>query len=171
MQATRNKERRCAQVMVMVNDKEKEGVKVNMRKQGKVCDVTEQARKPVRKEMHPHDDTVPLSPPPRAVRLPKPVDEDLYKIPPELLRTTKRVSHLTLSFYLFIYNILLVSNPNTINICLCFLLCCCMCRRKCWVSFPSVWFLRLVFHETARLFYSETMLGWFLLLPNAKITV
>ncbi|QCD77575.1 hypothetical protein DEO72_LG1g1200 [Vigna unguiculata] len=87
--ATRSKERRCAQVMVMVNDKEKESVKVNMRKQGKVCDVTEQARKPVRKEMHLHD-AVPLSPPPRHVRLPKPVDEDLYKIPPELLRTTKR---------------------------------------------------------------------------------
>ncbi|KAL9320436.1 hypothetical protein ACSQ67_012275 [Phaseolus vulgaris] len=87
--AARNKERRCAQVMVMVNDKEKESVKVNMRKQGKVCDVTEQARKPARKEMHLHG-AVPLSPPPRAVRLPKPVDEDLYKIPPELLRTTKR---------------------------------------------------------------------------------
>lgn len=91
--------------MVMVNDKEKEGVKVNTRKQGKVCDVTEQARKPVRKEMH-----VPLSPPPRPVRLPKPVDEDLYKIPPELLRTTKRVSlltspQLTRFTYLLIYNI------------------------------------------------------------------
>jgi len=47
-----------------------------------------------------------------------------------------------------------------------------MCRRKCWVSFPSVWFLRLAFHETAHLFYSEAMLGWFLLLPDAtKMTV
>lgn len=109
--AARNKERRCAQVMVMVNDKEKESVKVNMRKQGKVCDVTEQARKPARKEMHLHG-AVPLSPPPRAVRLPKPVDEDLYKIPPELLRTTKRVSHLTF-FYLYFYNILVLSNPDT----------------------------------------------------------
>nr|KYP71859.1 hypothetical protein KK1_011137 [Cajanus cajan] len=46
-----------------------------MPKQGKVCHVTEHPRKPY--------DAVP---PPRA----KPLDEDLYKIPPELLRTTKR---------------------------------------------------------------------------------
>lgn len=63
-------------VVVKDKDKEKECVKVNMRKQGKVCDVTEQARKPVSQA--------------RVVRLAKPVDEDLYKIPPELLRTTKR---------------------------------------------------------------------------------
>ena len=31
----------------MVKEREKENVKMNMRKQGKVCDVTEQARKPV----------------------------------------------------------------------------------------------------------------------------
>ncbi|TKY61317.1 hypothetical protein E2542_SST11167 [Spatholobus suberectus] len=85
VQGTRNRERRCPHVVV----KEKESVKMNMRKQGKVCDVTEQARKPVSKQMHLHD-AVPRSPPPRPVRLPKPVDEDLYKIPPELLRTTKR---------------------------------------------------------------------------------
>ncbi|KAL2345856.1 hypothetical protein Fmac_007141 [Flemingia macrophylla] len=54
--------------------KEKEAAKPNMRKQGKVCDVTEQPRKP-------RYDAVPRA---------KPVDEDLYKIPPELLRTTKR---------------------------------------------------------------------------------
>ncbi|KAK7337984.1 hypothetical protein VNO77_18578 [Canavalia gladiata] len=65
--------------------KEKENMKMNLRKQGKVCDVTEQGRKPVRKHLH---DAVPRSPPHR--RAPKPVDEDLYKIPPELLRTTKR---------------------------------------------------------------------------------
>ncbi|XP_027352249.1 uncharacterized protein LOC113863057 [Abrus precatorius] len=76
---TRNRERKSANVMVKDN--------VNMRKQGKVCDVAEQARKPVvRKQSHLHD-AVPRSPPPRP---PKPVDEDLYKIPPELLRTTKR---------------------------------------------------------------------------------
>ncbi|KAK7397384.1 hypothetical protein VNO78_18554 [Psophocarpus tetragonolobus] len=80
----RERERRCG--MVMVDEKEKESVKMNIRKQGKVCDVTEQPRKPVSKEMHLHD-ALPRSPPPRA---PKPVDEDLYKIPPELLRTTKR---------------------------------------------------------------------------------
>ncbi|XP_057439595.1 uncharacterized protein LOC130731346 isoform X2 [Lotus japonicus] len=56
----------------------KEGM--NMRKQqGKVWDVTEHPRK--------HHDSVPPPAPPRA---PKPVDEDLYKIPPELLRRTKR---------------------------------------------------------------------------------
>lgn len=65
-------------MVVKDKDKEKESVKVNMRKQGKVCDVTEQGRKPVSQA--------------RVVRLAKPVDEDLYKIPPELLRTTKRVS-------------------------------------------------------------------------------
>ena len=72
----------------MVKEREKENVKMNMRKQGKVCDVTEQARKPVA-AMH-LDDAVP--------RLPKPVDEDLYKIPPELLGTTKRVGFLTKHF-------------------------------------------------------------------------
>ncbi|XP_043721854.1 uncharacterized protein LOC122669217 [Telopea speciosissima] len=44
------------------------------RKQGRVCDVTE----PPSSEQKPH----PYSPPPRA---PKAVDEDLYKIPPDLL--------------------------------------------------------------------------------------
>ncbi|KAG4914068.1 hypothetical protein AAZX31_19G236300 [Glycine max] len=88
--ATRNRGRRC--VVVKEKEKEKESVKMNMRKQGKVCDVTEQARKPVTvsKEMMRLHDAVPRSPLPRGVRLPKPVDEDLYKIPPELLRTTKR---------------------------------------------------------------------------------
>ncbi|RDX69463.1 hypothetical protein CR513_51424, partial [Mucuna pruriens] len=80
--ATRNREKRCPHVVVKEKEKEKDIVKMNPRKQGKVCDVTEQARKPVNKL----NDGVPRSPPPR----PKPVDEDLYKIPPELLRTTKR---------------------------------------------------------------------------------
>ncbi|XP_061363379.1 uncharacterized protein LOC133306976 [Gastrolobium bilobum] len=78
---TRNRERRCPHVMV----KEKESM--NMRKQGKVCDVTEHPRKLMSKQLHLHD-VVPQYPPPRVA--PKPVDEDLYKIPPELLRTTKR---------------------------------------------------------------------------------
>ncbi|KAK7285849.1 hypothetical protein RJT34_20632 [Clitoria ternatea] len=68
---TRNRERRCPHVMVKDKDI-KDGVNMNMRKQVKVCDVTEQARN-------------------RRKPVPKPVDEDLYKIPPELLRTTKRV--------------------------------------------------------------------------------
>lgn len=74
-----------------------------MRKQqGKVYDVTEQRpSKSInkKKQLHMHmvvDDAVPLSPPPR--RAPKPVDEDLYKIPPELLRTTKRVCFFILFF-------------------------------------------------------------------------
>lgn len=70
-------------VVVKDKDKEKESVKMNMRKQGKVCDVTEQGRKPMMNV----NDVVSQA---RVVRLPKPVDEDLYKIPPELLRTTKR---------------------------------------------------------------------------------
>jgi len=171
VQATRSKERRCAQVMVMVNDKEKESVKVNMRKQGKVCDVTEQARKPVRKEMHLHD-AVPLSPPPRHVRLPKPVDEDLYKIPPELLRTTKRVSYLTsphlisrvLLIYSFIINILLVCIPNTIHIVAC-------AEENAGFHFQVSGSCGLRFMRLQHLVYSEDMLGWFLLLPDANITV
>jgi len=61
---------------------------------GKVYVVKEQARKTDRRRKHmqvQQDDTVP--------RTPKPVDEDLYKIPPELLHTSnKRVSHQTLFF-------------------------------------------------------------------------
>jgi len=63
------------------------------RKQGKVCDVTEPARKqqPTLPHCHKMDAVicpkVPLKPP-------KAVDEDLYKIPPELLRSAKRVGFL-----------------------------------------------------------------------------
>lgn len=80
VQGMRNRERRGPHVNVKGNN-------MNMRKQqgnGKVCDVTEQPRS---KQLHQHD-VVPRSAPPLK---PKPVDEDLYKIPPELLRTTKRV--------------------------------------------------------------------------------
>ncbi|KAM1052224.1 hypothetical protein ACFX2A_034450 [Malus domestica] len=64
-------------------------------KVAKVCDVTEPPTKPYHYQLHVqqqpnrthhhhhHHDTVPRRPP-------KPVDEDLYKIPPELLHTTKR---------------------------------------------------------------------------------
>ncbi|KAJ7978214.1 Pathogenic type III effector avirulence factor Avr AvrRpt-cleavage: cleavage site protein [Quillaja saponaria] len=74
-------------------------VKENTKKQGKVCDcdVTEPpTRKPGnRSKQLDQYDTVPRShhpPRPRlpGARLPKPVDEDLYRIPPELLHTTKR---------------------------------------------------------------------------------
>lgn len=59
------------------------------RKQGKVCDVTDPARKQQHTMPHCHKmdavicPKVPLKPP-------KAVDEDLYKIPPELLRSAKR---------------------------------------------------------------------------------
>ncbi|XVE90070.1 hypothetical protein DITRI_Ditri20bG0047500 [Diplodiscus trichospermus] len=75
------------------------------KKGGRVCDVTE----PPRKYKHQHPHHVPISnhnndnsksgeqlkndvvPPKRLpVRPPKPVDEDLYKIPPELLHSYKR---------------------------------------------------------------------------------
>lgn len=98
VQATRNRERRCPHVVVVNKDNDKETSTVtttNMRKQGKVYDVTEQyPRKPitVSKQQLYQNDAVQRSPPPRRAA-PKPVDEDLYKIPPELLRTTKRVSH------------------------------------------------------------------------------
>ncbi|KAG4983573.1 hypothetical protein GmHk_10G029502 [Glycine max] len=73
-QETRNKERRCRHVNGNAN-------------KGKVYDVREQQRKPNRISKHvqvqvQQHDTVP--------RTPKPVDEDLYKIPPELLHTTNK---------------------------------------------------------------------------------
>ncbi|XP_020224892.1 uncharacterized protein LOC109806796 isoform X2 [Cajanus cajan] len=49
---------------------------------GKVYDVREQARKPTKISKEQQDDTVP--------RTPKPIDEDLYKIPPELLHTSNK---------------------------------------------------------------------------------
>ncbi|XP_058740625.1 uncharacterized protein LOC131612894 [Vicia villosa] len=62
----------------MVNDK----LETTVRKQVKVYDVTEHPRKQTmnkKKVLHVND-----------VVRPKPVDEDLYKISPEVLRTTKR---------------------------------------------------------------------------------
>ncbi|KAK7269095.1 hypothetical protein RIF29_21811 [Crotalaria pallida] len=89
-QGTRNRERRCPVAAANGMVKEKKNVNGNViisRKQGKkVYDVvTEQPRKAIRvsKQLHQHD-TVPRSPPS------KPVDEDLYKISPDLLHTTKR---------------------------------------------------------------------------------
>lgn len=69
----------------------------------KVFDVTEPPRKlchQQHKQPHRHD-TVPRPPRLATTRPPKPVDEDLYKIPPELLRNTKRV-RLSLSLYVFV---------------------------------------------------------------------
>ncbi|KAK6243421.1 hypothetical protein QUC31_009830 [Theobroma cacao] len=80
--------------------REKRGLHVKeQKKAGRVCDVTE----PPRKYQHQHPHHVPTlnnnnnnsgkqlkndAAPPR--RPPKPVDEDLYKIPPELLHSSKR---------------------------------------------------------------------------------
>ena len=98
----------------MVKDKENANASGNMRKfkqAGKVWVVTEQARKPVSK-LHQHD-AVPRSSPPRGARFPsrppKPVDEDLYKIPPELLRTTKRVGLATKPIILFYFFVIRVN--------------------------------------------------------------
>ncbi|KAE9616067.1 hypothetical protein Lal_00017251 [Lupinus albus] len=75
-----NRERRCCRQHNNNNNVSKE-----MRKeQVNVNDVTEQTRK----QQVRRNDVVPRSAPHN--QKPKPVDEDLYKIPPELLRTTKR---------------------------------------------------------------------------------
>lgn len=64
---------------------EKRGAHVKeQRKQGKVCDVSEPASKGSKQLQN---DVVRSRLP---VRPHKPVDEDLYKIPPELLRSSKR---------------------------------------------------------------------------------
>ncbi|XP_058740620.1 uncharacterized protein LOC131612889 [Vicia villosa] len=72
----------------MVNDKE-----TTMRKQWKVYDVTEHPRKQTmnnNKVLHVNDVVHSGHHQLPSKQDPKPVDEDLYKIPPELLRTTKR---------------------------------------------------------------------------------
>ncbi|XP_062084287.1 uncharacterized protein LOC133790617 [Humulus lupulus] len=75
-------------------------VKEQKKQQSKVCDVTDQPRKPSSKSHnnghHHHykatDDQGHLNDAVqrRPAKLPKPVDEDLYKIPPELLYSSKR---------------------------------------------------------------------------------
>ncbi|XP_042002001.1 uncharacterized protein LOC121751344 isoform X2 [Salvia splendens] len=62
----------------------------------------------------------------------KPVDEDLYKIPPELLENSKRVSNL-----LSICTCFCVKDLSNIDI---------FFRKKCWDSSPNAWFLH-VLHE------------------------
>lgn len=61
------------------------------KRQGKVCDVTEPPRKPSKQLQRAHDDVPPPMP---TSRLPKPVDEDLYKIPADLLQASKRKKRL-----------------------------------------------------------------------------
>ncbi|CAI8615639.1 unnamed protein product [Vicia faba] len=84
--ATRIKDRRYTNA-TMVKDKE-----TRVRKQWKVYDVKEHPRKQTmnnKKTLHVNDVVCSgLQLPSK--QHPKPVDEDLYKIPPELLRTTKR---------------------------------------------------------------------------------
>ncbi|XP_057960935.1 formin-like protein 2 isoform X2 [Malania oleifera] len=70
------------------------------KKQGKVCDVTEPPSKRPTPQKLPHvrahtrtahpKAKPPPPPPSAAAKPPKAVDEDLYKIPPELLGTSKR---------------------------------------------------------------------------------
>ncbi|OAY41986.1 uncharacterized protein LOC110623560 [Manihot esculenta] len=71
------------------------------KKQVKVCDVTEPQRRHQRQKpismysnvSEKNNEVVSVHPRPKLpvrVRPPKPVDEDLYKIPPELLRSSKR---------------------------------------------------------------------------------
>jgi hypothetical protein len=81
-----------------------------------VCDVTEPPRKPGRHHYDAVPPPMPSRPPPRP---PKPVDEDLYKIPPDdLLYTSKRVGtsipffFLTnlLPFFYFLFLSLFISN-------------------------------------------------------------
>lgn len=99
--------------------REKGGAHVKeQKKAGRVCDVTEPSRKYYQ---HPHhheslsinnDNTTSSNskhlkydavPPPNPKRLPvrppKPVDEDLYKIPPDLLHSSKRVCPLPHLFF------------------------------------------------------------------------
>ncbi|MBA0637654.1 hypothetical protein Godav_024561, partial [Gossypium davidsonii] len=106
--------------------REKGGAHVKeQKKAGRVCDVTEPPRKYYQhphhhvslsvnndkttssNSKHPIYDAVPPPNPKRLpVRPPKPVDEDLYKIPPELLHSSKRVCPLTdLFFYLYFFNV------------------------------------------------------------------
>ncbi|KAF9670201.1 hypothetical protein SADUNF_Sadunf13G0043800 [Salix dunnii] len=60
------------------------------RKQGKVCDVTGPARKQQPTTMPRCRKKDAVIPPKVHPKPPKAVDEDLYKIPPELLRSSKR---------------------------------------------------------------------------------
>lgn len=82
------------------------------KKQVKVCDVTEPQRRHQRQKpismysnvSEKNNEVVSVHPRPKLpvrVRPPKPVDEDLYKIPPELLRSSKRVS--CFLFHLFFF--------------------------------------------------------------------
>ncbi|POO02979.1 ubiquitin hydrolase [Trema orientale] len=80
---TRGREKRCPHV------KEQK-----IKQQSKVCDVTEPPRKPSSHQTHHHHQPNDAVPPRRPARLPKPVDEDLYKIPPELLHASKRKKRL-----------------------------------------------------------------------------
>lgn len=96
-----------------MRDKRGANVKEVQRRQvKKVCDVTEPPRRQQslqqnfnnndvnKKKLHPQHDVV-TSTTVRA-RPAKAVDEDLYKIPPELLHSSKRVSFLSFVFvYLF----------------------------------------------------------------------
>lgn len=107
-----------------------------MRKQGKVYDETEYPRKAMNNNKTLHENDVVVRKDALPTRLPKPVDEDLYKISPELLRKTKRVRF----FFVFL-------QLNVVKRVIRDVIIYCLCRRKCWVSFPCVLCLLPVFHD------------------------
>lgn len=90
-QARRIKDTRYANAMVHHKQ-------TTVRKQWKVYDVKEHPRKQTMNNknkvlLHVNDVVRSGDNQLASKQDPKPVDEDLYKIPPELLRTTKRVCH------------------------------------------------------------------------------
>ncbi|ONI05082.1 hypothetical protein PRUPE_6G355600 [Prunus persica] len=82
-----------------VGTREKRGQRAHVmeqkKQQAKVCDVTQPPTKHYEYQVQQSNrtrsnDAVPRVPPRFPTRPPKPVDEDLYKIPPELLHKNKR---------------------------------------------------------------------------------
>ncbi|XP_021800802.1 uncharacterized protein LOC110745045 isoform X1 [Prunus avium] len=90
---------RKQQAATRVGTREKRGPRAHVmeqkKQQAKVCDVTQPPTKHYEYQVQQSNrtrsnDAVPRVPPRFPTRPPKPVDEDLYKIPPELLHKTKR---------------------------------------------------------------------------------
>lgn len=95
-----------------VGTREKRGQRAHVmeqkKQQAKVCDVTQPPTKHYEYQVQQSNrtrsnDAVPRVPPRFPTRPPKPVDEDLYKIPPELLHKNKRVCVFLLLLYIIFY--------------------------------------------------------------------
>lgn len=95
------------QAATRVGTREKRGPRAHVmeqkKQQAKVCDVTQPPTKHYEYHVQQSNrtrsnDAVPRVTPGFPTRPPKPVDEDLYKIPPELLHKTKRVCVVSLFF-------------------------------------------------------------------------